>query len=786
MVYPLWSVLSVLLTLSLSTCSPLDRKSVVTEGNWKSSICSSTSKPIETNFVQASIIEQQEWNLCFDEKSFCQADRTCIPYGPSSITPFLTTTSVTASGSTRVATFIATYLTEYIILQSPTLITSTDCYALLYTFSVGELGQVWSSWGSCCICADAALPTPPPLPPAWTHSVLPSVPPEPATQRETTSKISGHELSTICVPSNPHQDPFVARRVFPSIRKNLFDRTPSRLFSNTGSDTDIHFAGIKPSTPSISTNQTASIRLSAITPSSGSTSRSSQQNNTAGIFSKSNVIGLSSSSSHTRSSATMTSSMSWGSHSNVGSRSSFYTEPVKSSLTGVSHTGNISASLLNVTSGSSRYTSRPSFSSNGESPSFQKTPKTYPTSVFVTSLSTQTPVPDNSSDTKPTTRPISTTKPGSSVTPSGTPSVSSSLASTTSLPNVPSGSSSNANSNTLPLSSPLLSAQLRSQLSPGPTSVVSVMPSVVTKESSVRLKSSVMTTTNGNTVSTTETWTPTSILDSSAPARSVLPIATTLSDGLVVTSPARKSLPGSAIASATLDPTGSEASSSQRSLQTKINDIIPIVEKWIDDPGNEDLRKKVEDELEDTSKWTSYFWSRLFRKNGDEDGACNNPNTFQDLFRRLECLIEQIEDIRRKIKHNIIDIVSEIEKLGKLADGDGVPKITSGPDPTSSRLSTLSITPGSSNRCSTQTGSSCFFECVQDTTLSCSTTCSTFTDCGVRNTATGTTPPPKMTPAPGVFVAEFMDESFTERVVMPQEDAHKLYDQVYNWIKSDH
>jgi hypothetical protein len=110
-------------------------------GTLTSSKCPSSSVPVQTNEVQASIIKQQEWNLC-SYKSLQGLitgtfTATCSSYGLNSMIPFTTT-----GGSPHAtATFIATYITEYATLTSATQMTSTDCAGLVHTFSVGELGQ---------------------------------------------------------------------------------------------------------------------------------------------------------------------------------------------------------------------------------------------------------------------------------------------------------------------------------------------------------------------------------------------------------------------------------------------------------------------------------------------------------------------------------------------------------------------------------------------------------------------------------------------------------------------
>ena len=103
--------------------------------------CSPAHNPLKTNAIEASIISQQEWNLCSYKVLLGQTSLACTEYGTGFMTPFKTTTSKVVSGSTNNATFIATYLTEYATLPGPTLVTSTQCGGLLHTFSVGELGQ---------------------------------------------------------------------------------------------------------------------------------------------------------------------------------------------------------------------------------------------------------------------------------------------------------------------------------------------------------------------------------------------------------------------------------------------------------------------------------------------------------------------------------------------------------------------------------------------------------------------------------------------------------------------
>ncbi|KAF2175914.1 hypothetical protein K469DRAFT_683377 [Zopfia rhizophila CBS 207.26] len=130
-----------------------------------SSQCPSTLIPVSTNDAQASIIQQQEWNLCSYKSGVGHTTPSCSSYGMNSMAPFFTTTSCTCEQQSR--TYIATYLTDYATLTEPTKVSSTDCGGGVHTFSVGELGQVWSLWQGVDI--NLPLPTPPPPPPICTH-----------------------------------------------------------------------------------------------------------------------------------------------------------------------------------------------------------------------------------------------------------------------------------------------------------------------------------------------------------------------------------------------------------------------------------------------------------------------------------------------------------------------------------------------------------------------------------------------------------------------------------------
>ena len=121
--------------------SPLQRLSHLARAT--QSTCSSTSIPVPTNEVQASIIRQQEWNLCSYKSVLSRGVQNCTSFGQDSMTPFLTTASTTSSGTTQNETFMATYLTEYATFTTKSLITTTDCSGVSSTLYVGELGQGW-------------------------------------------------------------------------------------------------------------------------------------------------------------------------------------------------------------------------------------------------------------------------------------------------------------------------------------------------------------------------------------------------------------------------------------------------------------------------------------------------------------------------------------------------------------------------------------------------------------------------------------------------------------------
>lgn len=103
--------------------------------------CSTSVLPVYTDEIQASIISQQEWNLCSYQSELAMTTGTCSSYGQDYMTPFLTTSYVTSYGEPASATFIASYLTEYATLPSPSIVTSTDCIGASHVFPVGELGQ---------------------------------------------------------------------------------------------------------------------------------------------------------------------------------------------------------------------------------------------------------------------------------------------------------------------------------------------------------------------------------------------------------------------------------------------------------------------------------------------------------------------------------------------------------------------------------------------------------------------------------------------------------------------
>lgn len=107
-----------------------------------SSACPSTSIVVQTNDIQASIIKQQEWNLCSFRlqqglATGAYATSTCSSFGNGNMIPF----STTGLPPHETTTYIATYLTEYATLTSATEVISTDCTGALHTMSVGELGQ---------------------------------------------------------------------------------------------------------------------------------------------------------------------------------------------------------------------------------------------------------------------------------------------------------------------------------------------------------------------------------------------------------------------------------------------------------------------------------------------------------------------------------------------------------------------------------------------------------------------------------------------------------------------
>ncbi|KAL1980204.1 hypothetical protein VTN96DRAFT_4470 [Rasamsonia emersonii] len=209
-------------------------------------------------------------------------------------------------------------------------------------------------------------------------------------------------------------------------------------------------------------------------------------------------------------------------------------------------------------------------------------------------------------------------------------------------------------------------------------------------------------------------------------------------------------------ATTTIDPSGIEASSSARELQTQLAAIIPVIKSFIDDPQTQNAEnaitsiKKVEPEAEE-------LMAKLGSSSGSKKSCSVNTNLITDLFNAVSCVTDNLNKAVTEIEgginngfKNVNDVEStltNLENLQKPLDSNQ----QESNKPTESAQSTESKT---SSQTSSQTSSCTASSTVLDVFVgcfvtaapgrrgqgaqSCTTSKSTITGCDLTATTTTT------------------------------------------------
>jgi hypothetical protein len=123
----------------------------------------------------------------------------------------------------------------------------------------------------------------------------------------------------------------------------------------------------------------------------------------------------------------------------------------------------------------------------------------------------------------------------------------------------------------------------------------------------------------------------------------------TVFDGTVTTSEAIHAGPSNdPLPSGTIEPSGTEAWSSARELQTEVSDLLPIIQSWREDPENDELGEYVEDTLQEIENLATILWGKLGGRSGeihDNGVRCRGSSLFGSIFAAAKCIVERIQSI---------------------------------------------------------------------------------------------------------------------------------------------